>query len=82
MAIIKTFQKKQQKGVDKSTPMCYNIDTIKIKELVSMTVKELKDFLNKIMDEDTQIFVRNDEGFFEVAENAYVDHEGDILITN
>jgi hypothetical protein len=47
-----------------------------------MTVKELKDFLNKIMDEDTQIFVRNDEGFFEVAENAYVDHEGDILITN
>lgn len=47
-----------------------------------MTVKELKDFLNKIMDEDTQIFVRNDEGFFEVAEDAYVDREGDILITS
>ena len=47
-----------------------------------MTVKELKEFLNKIADEDTQIFVRNDKGFFEVAENAYVDHEGDILITN
>lgn len=82
MVIIKTFQKKQQKGVDKFNPLCYNIDTVKTKELVRMTVKELKDFLNKIMDEDTQIFVRNDEGFFEVAENAYVDHEGDILITN
>lgn len=47
-----------------------------------MTVKELKNFLNKIANEDTQIFVRNDEGFFEVTENAYVDHEGDVLITN
>lgn len=47
-----------------------------------MTVKELKEFLNKIVDEDTQIFVRNNEGFFEVADNAYIDHEGDILITN
>lgn len=29
MVILKTFQKKQQKGVDNSTPLCYNIGTVK-----------------------------------------------------
>lgn len=47
-----------------------------------MTVKELKEFLNKIANEDTQIFVRNDEGFFGMADEIYVDHDGDIWIDN